>query len=72
MSATPIPDLKQPPDDAEPQPSIMMDTEPVYASGYPDGWRAMDDHCYRFVVHGGLWYPQNWPETVLRRRGEEH
>lgn len=71
MSATPIPNLKQPPEDAEPKPSIRMDGQPVYASGYPDGWRVMDDHNYRFVAHEGLWYPQNWPESVLRLRDEE-
>jgi hypothetical protein len=58
-------DLKQP-IDTEPRLSIAMDSQPVLASGYPDGWRAMDDHCFRFVVYDGQWYAQNWPEEVLR------
>jgi hypothetical protein len=71
MSASLIPELNQPPEDAEPSESISMDYKPIFASGYPDGWRAMDDRNYAWVVYQSLWYPQNWPETVLQRKREQ-
>lgn len=63
-------DLRQP-TDTEPRASISMDSQAVYATGYPDDWKAMDDHGFRFVVYDGQWYAQNWPEEVLLRFGAD-
>jgi hypothetical protein len=63
-------DLKQP-TDTEPRTAISMDSRSIPATDYPDDWRAMDDHGFRFVVYSGQWYAQNWPEEVLRRLEDE-
>lgn len=57
----------QQPTDTEPRAYVSMVAQRVYASGYPDSWTVMDDLSFRFVAYRDQWYPQMWPESVLRR-----